>query len=130
MELLLLALATSAISITIARGGIFQWLRDWIHDHNLWLGKLVACPYCLSHWVAGVLVGIYYPLFDYTWVVVDFILAVFVIVAISAVIIGVITRLIPFQEDGCMAQEEEIHTLREALEKARVTIQNVNKLRG
>ncbi len=54
-----LALAISAITITTAKMEIFRALRLWIYDHNEWLGELVKCSYCTSHWLAFAGVAIY-----------------------------------------------------------------------
>jgi hypothetical protein len=55
-RLLAVALVTMGISHTIARERIFAPLRDRLGGKETWLGYLVSCPYCLSHWVAAVLV--------------------------------------------------------------------------
>lgn len=54
--LLLLALACASISLTITRTPLFGSARGWARERSVWLGKLVTCPYCTSHWVAFVLV--------------------------------------------------------------------------
>ncbi len=83
-ELIFLALATSAISVTITRSGVFAKQRSWLLEKNLWLGRLVSCPYCLSHWVSAVLVGMYQPVVVSLWIGVDLLVSVFIVVALSA----------------------------------------------
>src|SRR5690606_31717031 len=39
---------------------VFQPLRDRLGGKETWLGYLITCPYCLSHWLAFALV----PLFE------------------------------------------------------------------
>lgn len=116
-QIAVLALATSAISITVARGGVFSSQRKWLLKHHNWLGRLASCPYCMSHWVAGVLVAIYQPVVVAVWLPLDLIISLFIMVALSAVVTGIITRLIPFEAEG-----EEVAQLREALEIARKII--------
>jgi hypothetical protein len=55
-RLLALSLVTMGLSHTIARERIFAPLRDRLGGKETWLGYLLSCPYCLSHWVAAVLV--------------------------------------------------------------------------
>jgi hypothetical protein len=35
---------------------MFRGLRDRCGGRDTWLGYLVSCPYCLSHWVAFIIV--------------------------------------------------------------------------
>jgi hypothetical protein len=60
-------LAVSAVVMgmaqTIAKEKVFEWLRVWLGGKDTWLGYLVSCPYCVSHWLAFILVpltGAYY----------------------------------------------------------------------
>lgn len=53
---------TMGISHTIAKERIFAPLRERLGGNRTWLGYLVSCPYCPSHYVAFVLVpltGVY-----------------------------------------------------------------------
>ncbi|MES1209456.1 MAG: DUF1360 domain-containing protein, partial [Pseudomonadota bacterium] len=43
---------------TIARERLFAPLRRALGGHDTWLGYLVSCPYCVSHWVAFLLVPV------------------------------------------------------------------------
>jgi len=54
--LTLAALACASVSMTVARSRLFRPLREWLVRRSAWLGKLVTCPYCFSHWVALTLV--------------------------------------------------------------------------
>jgi hypothetical protein len=63
-QLLAVALVVMGISHTIARERIFAPLRRKLGGNDTWLGYLVSCPYCVSHWVAFVVVPLTgtYPL--------------------------------------------------------------------
>jgi len=50
--LLLLSLATASITMTLSKAKIFAWLREWLLVHVPFVGKLLSCPYCTSHWVS------------------------------------------------------------------------------
>lgn len=58
-ELLIMALATATISVTVAQSKLCKPVREWITQHWTWGGDLISCPYCLGHWVAAVMVTIY-----------------------------------------------------------------------
>jgi type VI protein secretion system component VasK len=62
VRLLAVSAVVMGISHTIARERIFLPLRERLGGggKERWLGSLVSCPYCVSHWVAFVLV----PLMD------------------------------------------------------------------
>jgi len=55
-RLLAVSLVTMGLSHTIARERLFAPIRDRLGGKERWLGYLVSCPYCVSHWVAAVLV--------------------------------------------------------------------------
>ena len=58
---LYLALATGTVAYTLTSSKITSPLRKVIGKHSDFLGKLFACPYCLSHWLAFFAVLIYRP---------------------------------------------------------------------
>ena len=48
---------------TVAKEKLFAPLRERLGGKDTWLGYLVSCPYCASHWIAFALVpltGAYY----------------------------------------------------------------------
>lgn len=57
-QLLAVSLIVMGLSHTIARERIFEPLRTRLGGKQTWLGYLVSCPYCVSHWVALLLVPI------------------------------------------------------------------------
>jgi hypothetical protein len=121
-EVMVIALATAAISLTISKGRIFIPLREWIASRNTWLGELVSCFYCTSHWVAIALVVIYQPVLLRKWLFLDLLVSVFVVVSVSTLVCGAIIRLTSMGEDN--SAHEEIESLRGALESARGVIQS------
>jgi uncharacterized membrane protein len=52
----MVALVVMGLAHTIARERIAEPLRRRLGGRETWLGYLVSCPYCLSHWLAMVLV--------------------------------------------------------------------------
>ncbi len=97
-QVTILALATAAISVTISKARIFASVREWVTAHSTWLGELISCSYCTSHWVAIAFVAIYRPVLIPQQAVVDLIVSVFAMVGIAAVMSGVIIKLNPFRE--------------------------------
>jgi hypothetical protein len=55
-KVLAVALVVMGLSHTIARERICAPLREWLGGRETWLGYLVSCPYCVSHWIAFVVV--------------------------------------------------------------------------
>jgi len=61
-QLLAVSAVVMGIAQTITRERIFEPLRTRLGGHETWLGYLVSCPYCASHYVAFALVpltGVY-----------------------------------------------------------------------
>ena len=84
---LVLALCVSSISFTITRAGIFEGFRQWCEDNLVdKLDELIHCPYCVSHYAALIGLLITQTIFNITgWVIIDFCITWFAIVAVSAV---------------------------------------------
>ncbi|HEX8704664.1 MAG TPA: hypothetical protein VF815_37880 [Myxococcaceae bacterium] len=55
-QLFAVSAVVMGISQTIAKERICAPLREWLGGKETWLGYLVSCPYCLSHYVAFALV--------------------------------------------------------------------------
>ena len=51
-ELLLIGLAVASISVAICCTRASERPRFWIYPRCNWLGELLSCPYCLSHYLA------------------------------------------------------------------------------
>ncbi|MGZ6131849.1 MAG: DUF1360 domain-containing protein [Myxococcaceae bacterium] len=61
-QLVALPAVVMGIAQTLTRERMFEPLRQRLGGNETWLGYLVSCPYCASHWVAFVLVpltGVY-----------------------------------------------------------------------
>jgi hypothetical protein len=86
--LLFLALANATISVTINRASIFDVPRRFLSKRSDFLAQLLSCPYCLSHWVAFVLVGVYRPqVLPAHWVL-NFLAASFAVVTLTTFCVG------------------------------------------
>ncbi|HEX2568684.1 MAG TPA: hypothetical protein VH877_03925 [Polyangia bacterium] len=55
-QLLAVSAVVMGLSHTIARERLLAPLRERLGGKETWLGYLVSCPYCVSHWLAFVLV--------------------------------------------------------------------------
>ena len=51
-DILIMALATATVSVTVGQSKLFAPLRAWVKEHWDLGGELISCPYCLGHWVA------------------------------------------------------------------------------
>lgn len=103
-QVAVLALATSAISVTVSKSRVFASPRNWIASRSSWLGELMSCSYCTSHWVAIALIAIYRPAIVTQWIVVDLLVSMFGLVAIAAIVSGAIIKLNPFHGAGSMSR--------------------------
>ncbi len=56
LRLLLVSAVVMGMAQTISKEKIFAPLRDRLGGKETWFGYLVSCPYCLSHYLAFVLV--------------------------------------------------------------------------
>jgi hypothetical protein len=81
---LLLSLANASMSFTIAEMKVFRAFRDWAKAKSYWLGELFCCGYCLGHWTAFGLTGIYRPRLFFVWWPLDYFLTALVIAWLSA----------------------------------------------
>jgi hypothetical protein len=115
---LFLSLPVSAISLTVTKSSLFERLREWALERNKWLGKLVSCPYCMSHWVSFALVAWYQPrvVQSGAWPV-DLIISAFAIVAICQPVSFAVLHSFKNMEPPMEDPEKE--QLRAALQKAR-----------
>ena len=99
ISFLLLGLCCATVSYTLTRGSIFADLRMWTIRKSYWLGKLVQCPYCMSHWVALGAMIIFQPkmIGGSTWA--DYISTGFALTGLSALGAGSIFKLFFVKEE-------------------------------
>ncbi len=99
-QFILLGICCGIISYTIAKGSIFGPLREWFIVRSLWLGKLVTCPLCLSHWVALVAMLVFHPrMFASTSSLADYVATGFALTGLSALFAATIFKLFWTPED-------------------------------
>jgi uncharacterized membrane protein YbhN (UPF0104 family) len=55
-KVLTVSLVVMGLSHTISRERLFAPLRRAMGGRETWLGYLISCPYCVSHWMAFLLV--------------------------------------------------------------------------
>lgn len=53
-DIIILALAISSISMTVATSNVMEWFRSLVSKLGQWFKEFIHCPYCLSHWLAAV----------------------------------------------------------------------------
>jgi hypothetical protein len=96
IELLKLVICTAAVStmsVTLSKAGVFAPLRQIIKSRSKWLGKLLDCHYCTSHWMALAVVAVFQPRPIIVWLPVDLLLSAFAVVALSPIFAGLIFNL-------------------------------------
>ncbi len=55
-QIFVVSAVVMGISHTLAKEKIFEPLRDALGGKKTWLGYLLSCPYCNSHWVSFAIV--------------------------------------------------------------------------
>jgi len=85
MKLVVMALATGSISMTLARSRMFREVRWWLaRGRPEWVWDFVKCPWCMSHWIAaGVILAIGKPVAVAGNVWLDFVLTWMAVVALA-----------------------------------------------
>lgn len=63
LKLFLFASVCASVSFTVSEAYIFKAFREWTCRKSHFLGKLVSCGYCTSHYIAFFIVAIYQPKF-------------------------------------------------------------------
>lgn len=91
IQLIIISLAISSISFTISKTEIFKPIRLFICKYSNFFGKLVSCPYCLSHWVAFTIM-----LYIYRSFCLDLIIMTFASITLSMIGISFINRALDF----------------------------------
>lgn len=88
-NLIILALASATVSVTLGASKLFAPWRRWIAGKSTFLGDLFSCPYCLGHWTSaaftfGYVVQRGWPVWFTVWLATT---------ALSALVSGTITFL-------------------------------------
>lgn len=89
-QIVLVSLAVATTSMTVTRAIIFSPMRRWVKARNKWLGELVSCPYCFSHWVAFAAVLVVRPTLTTSWYPVDLLISALAVVGLAAMFCGLI----------------------------------------
>lgn len=123
LRLLVLALATSAISVTITRSGLFHGLRSFADRRSRWFGELMHCPYCMSHWVSLVLMWWYgLRILPGTFWLIDLLISALAVVATASFFTLLV--MLSYKKAALAAggSREDVEKLRAALARARDVI--------
>lgn len=116
LTLAVLGLAVGAIATTISKAHIGDIPRAWVARQSKFLGELLACPYCVSHWIAAAIV-VATPMRITGNVFVDYPAQGFSLVALGAFTVGMIMKLMLWDqaelEQAHKERDEAVATLRE-----------------
>lgn len=122
---LFLSFPIAVLAWTITRSSLFEMIRTKIQDYSIWLGKLITCPYCCSHWLALILVLIYkIRIVSSSLLFLDYIMSICFIVGCSTLFVWILNYCI---NNTGNSNEKTITILREALEKAANKIKDLTK---
>jgi len=91
-KLVMLSMCIATISLTVTKSVAFLPVRRILHQQSEWLGALVNCPYCLTHWIAIVfviLLYVYSPFYIVTnKVFLDSVIMIFATTSLATLISG------------------------------------------
>lgn len=80
-----MAFATASLSWTLTKTSLFDWFRDRLPTEGM-IAELASCPYCVSHYIAVVIVALYKPM-PFTGVWIDLVPSVFALIGMSYLLI-------------------------------------------
>lgn len=90
--MLILAIPTATLSVTISFSKGFSSFRLWVKRRSRLLGSVIACPFCLSFYLAAAqIVGFELKLISIKQPF-DFIISELTLVGVGAVYIGILSR--------------------------------------
>jgi len=105
VEILMLSLAVSAMSISVSRSQMFQSLRVWAFKTSDWLGELVSCWWCVSFWFAFFVTTIYrVRVVESEFMFLDWFINMFVVMALA----GLSSTLFSNYVGGHYPDEDEV----------------------
>lgn len=84
-DVAMLSIVTASISFTVTETKLFMPVRECVKKRNAFLGELLSCGYCFSHWVAFALVAIYMTRLFESWWLLDYFLTALVIAWLSGI---------------------------------------------
>lgn len=91
---LVLAVASSAVSITITQTEMFAPLRAAANKAGHQIGHLFHCFYCISHWVVIAGIATYRPVLVASGIpLIDWVVSAFFTIAMAALFSGMIFRV-------------------------------------
>ena len=89
LSVVLVGIASAAITVTLTQAVIFGWLRSWFEEVPI-LNKLVNCPYCAAHWISLVL-AFQIPR-STTAGIPGYLLTVMILVGVTTLFVGAINK--------------------------------------
>lgn len=113
------------IAQTLTKERIFSSLRDRCGGKETWLGYLVSCPYCASHYIAFVIVpltGAYYVHVAPRWGVVSTVLDWFlssILVTVIAAFLRVVFYFVDETQGLVRRRQKVVDTTQEIMEEKR-----------
>lgn len=93
MEVMIICLAISSISLTLSKSYIGKILVAWAFKRSEIFGELMSCHYCLAHWLALIFYAVYQPSLIEGYFIVDAIISIFAMITIATIISCIITTL-------------------------------------
>lgn len=117
-EIIILSLAVAAMSLTLAKAKVTSRLRGWLLVKLPWVGQMVQCVYCSSHWIAFGVALFTMPLQPYSdWL--NLLITTFALVGLSAIFTGLAIKLLHMDQQELYDLRMSLEIKEEEIEKAR-----------
>jgi hypothetical protein len=129
-KVLAVSLVVMGLSHTVARERICAPLRDRLGGKETWLGYLVSCPYCVSHWIAFLLVpltGAYAVDVVPRWGILSQVLRWFLSSVLVAVVAGFLRVAFYFVDESQGLVKRRQKSVEEEVESARALRESVQE---
>lgn len=124
LHLFFVSAVVMCISYTITKERIFRALREKLGGRETFLGWLFSCPYCMSHWVAFVIVpltGAEYLKIPWRWgfaaTLINWMLSSFLVVMVAA-FLRVVFYFVDESQGLVRRKQKEVETLTEDLHRS------------
>lgn len=110
-DLVFLSLVAGVAAVTLSRSKLTKSIRHRLIGTPFMIGDLVNCPFCMTHWTSMAIAIIFY-----SNSILEFIINSGILIAISALFIGILERI-------WFMQENEVADLQDLLSEARQALQ-------
>lgn len=113
LEVLYLSFVTASLAFFISESKVLDVPRTYLCECLPPIGSLVSCGYCLTHWIALILVSTYTPQIFSFWWLLDFFLTILVVSWLGALQWALLCCMMAYAADTSKVSVEYYDTSKE-----------------